>query len=151
MAYESLRAYFAVNSSGQLSILYKFVISCLFILQLPFNNYDTFRVRKFIIANCKWQIGQLTNVLNYLFGTTLITINNSDITTINDVVFAETPDNYDLMFGPGNPINEILFGGLLSRSDITFHVPSGIDQNELISVIEQIKITGLQQYKIQTI
>jgi hypothetical protein len=152
MLFESLRAYFAVNSSGQLSILYKFCISCLFILQSPFNDYDTFRVKKFIIANCKYQIGQLTNVLNYFFDSVSkrIWIENSDITMVNSVVFGETPPDgdYDYLYGPDPMIDEIVFGGLLSRSNILIHVPSSVDRDELIAVIEQIKITGLQKYQI---
>ena len=88
MTFETLRSYFSVNASGQLSILYKFVFSCLYPLQSVFDNYDTFRIKKQIIASCKWQIGQLTNVLNYFFDPTLkrIHINQSEVTIIAESI-----------------------------------------------------------------
>ena len=139
MLYESLRAYFSVNSSGQLSILYKFLFSCLYPLQPAFNNYDTFRIKKKIIAGCKWQIGQLTNVLNYFFDPDLsrIYITQSTITTLSAPVFEETT----AVFAP-------VFSGLSARSNVTFWVPSSVNMSELISVIEQIKINGIP-YQIQ--
>ena len=97
MLYESLRAYFSINSSGNLSQLYLFLLACLYPLQPAFDDYDTFRIKKQIIANCKWQIGQLTNVLNYFFDpvSKRITITQSVLASVDDPVFMETPINFE--------------------------------------------------------
>ena len=152
MLYESLRAYFAVNTAGQVSIMYKFLLCCLYPLQPAFNNYDIFRIKKKIIAGCKWQIGQLTNVLNYFFDPAYkrIYISQSAVTNVDDPVFEETPVNFDLVFEETITIFEPVFSGLSARSNVTFMVPGSVNMNELISVIEQIKINGIP-YKIQTL
>jgi len=99
MLQETLRSYFAFNAQGQPSILYKFFTIFTQVLQTVWGiitdtlsntfNYNTlynisttpplilptfsgWRNYKNIIANCKWQIGQLTNVLNSLFTTTIL-------------------------------------------------------------------------------
>lgn len=70
MLYETLGNYFSVNVFGNLSILYRFLLSCLYTLQPEWDSFETWRFNKKLIANCKWQIGQLTNVLNYYFDNT---------------------------------------------------------------------------------
>lgn len=97
MLFSTVRSYFAFNSSGEPSILYKFFTIFTNVLQtvwgtitdtinttynqntiynsLPSLLLPTFsgwRNYKNIIANCKWQIGQLTNVLNSLFTTNIL-------------------------------------------------------------------------------
>jgi hypothetical protein len=150
MLYESLRAYFSVNSSGQLSILYKFLFSCLYPLQPAFNNYDTFRIKKKIIAGCKWQIGQLTNVLNYFFDpdSSRIYITQSTITILSAPVFEETTAIFAPVFEETTSVFAPVFSGLSARSNVTFWVPNSVNMSELISVIEQIKINGIP-YQIQ--
>ena len=152
MLYESLRAYFSINSSGNLSQLYLFLLACLYPLQPAFDDYDTFRIKKQIIANCKWQIGQLTNVLNYFFDpvSKRITITQSVLASVDDPVFMETPINFDPEYPETTTIFEPIFRGLYNRTNVTFNVPSTVDQSELISIIEQIKINGIN-YSIHTI
>ena len=152
MLYESLRAYFSINSSGNLSQLYLFLLACLYPLQPIWDNYDAFRIKKQIIANCKWQIGQLTNVLNYFFDpvSKRIAITQSVLISIDDPVFAVTPINFDPVYPETTTIFEPVFKGLYNRSNTIFSVPVAVDQSELISIIEQIKINGIN-YIIQTI
>jgi hypothetical protein len=105
---ETLRSYFAFNSQGQPSILYKFCSIFTSVLQtvwgtitdslsttynqqsvyqtLPSLLLPTFsgwRNYKLIIANCKWQIGQVTNVLNLLF-TPNILLDSTATLTVGD-------------------------------------------------------------------
>ena len=152
MLMESLRAYFAVNAAGQVSILYKFLLCCLYPLQPTFNNYDTFRIKKKIIAGCKWQIGQLTNVLNYFFDPVYkrIYISQSTVTNVNAPVFEETTAILAPVFEETTSIFAPIFSGLSARSNVTFFVPNTVNMSELISIIEQIKINGIP-YQISTL
>ena len=154
MTFETLRSYFSVNASGQLSILYKFVFSCLYPLQSVFDNYDSFRIKKQIIASCKWQIGQLTNVLNYFFDPTLkrIYINQSEVTVIADPTFDYDPVSFDPVFDETTTIFEPVFSGLSSKTNATIMVPVSVfstSENEIISVLEQVKMNGIP-YQINT-
>ena len=150
MLYETLRHYFTINTDQQVSILYKFLAAILAPLQQPFNDYDAFRVREAIIANCKWQIGQLTNVLNYLFDTTLkrIFITQSVITIIADPEFAYPAVLFDSLFtvpGGGDTavVGEREFFDKVSISTVTINVPTGVDLSAITAVIEQIRIQGI--------
>ena len=81
MVYESLRNYFSINTNGQLSILYRYILSIVYTLQPSFDIFDDFRNRQKLIASCKWQVGQLTNVLNYLYPSNIYNFTVSGITT----------------------------------------------------------------------
>jgi len=152
MLYESLRAYFAVNTAGQVSIMYKFLLCCLYPLQPAFNNYDIFRIKKKIIAGCKWQIGQLTNVLNYFFDPAYkrIYISQSAVTNVSAPVFEEITAILAPVFEETTAIFAPIFSGLSARSSVTFFVPNTVNMSELISIIEQIKINGIP-YQISTL
>ena len=67
MLYSTMGRYFSINSSGQLSRLYKYCLCLLWPFQLMFNTFDAFRRKKILIAYCNWQVGQLTNLLNNLY------------------------------------------------------------------------------------
>jgi len=161
MLYEALRAYFSVNASGQLSILYKYLFACIYPLQSAFINYDTFRIRAQIIANCKWQIGQMTNVLNHFFDPirNRIYISQATQQVTSDPVFGATPKNYDSEYGQNNsiannttqttPFFEPSFGGYGVRTNVIFNIPSTLDLSAIKAVIEQVKISGIN-YTIQT-
>lgn len=71
MLYETLGEYFSINSSGTLSILYRYCASLIYPIQKEFDSFETWRTKQKIIAMCKWQKGQLTNVLNYLYPSTV--------------------------------------------------------------------------------
>lgn len=151
MLYEALRSYFSVNSNGEISILFKFIYGCIFPIQKKFDEYVDFRNKKQIIANCKWQIGQLTNVLNYFFDSTLkrIYITQSNANQIVDVTFEYNAINFDLDFSQNAEIYEPIFGGQALKTSVIIMVPSGIDLNLITSVVEQVKMNGIP-YTIQT-
>ena len=151
MLYETLRAYFAVNASGDLSILYKFCYSCLYILQPAFDSYDTFRIKKQIIASCKWQIGQLTNVLNYFYDNLLnrIYITQSAVSEITAPTFSYTTALFAPNFDGTTTVFVPEFSGQSSRTNVTIMVPSTVDLVDLKATVEQIKINGVP-YSIAT-
>ena len=158
MLYETLRNYFSINANGDLSILYRILLSCLWPLKLQWDSFVTFRNEKLIIANTKWQVGQLENVLNFFFDSELkrIKIQQSTITTLSvptinyeSIVCAPTIDYDSTICVP--TINNTS----LSISLVIFLLPNEIYINEAIKyqikmVIEQIKIDGIK-YEIQSL
>jgi len=70
MLYSTMGRYFAINKAGLLSRLYKYCLCLLWPYQMLFNSFDTWRRKMFLIASCNWQIGQLINLLNYLYDPT---------------------------------------------------------------------------------
>lgn len=149
MLYESLRNYYSINSDGQLSVLYKILLCCLWPLQLRWNDYETFRQNKLIIANTKWQLGQLTNVLNYLFTTTEIYITQAVQPTINvPTIFYESETMAPTITYESDVKVPTIDNAYNIIAIVTIHVPTSIytDSNkmsELVSIIEQIIITGI--------
>lgn len=150
--YESMRAYHSVNTAGQLSYLYKLALCCLYPLQIPFNQFDLWRRRELLIANCKWQIGQLTNVLNILYDPTLkrIFINQNssgyvfvpNIDDANSDVFAPNIDDANSNIYLSNIDDDPLIGTI-----VAIYVPLDIysvSLSQIISDMEQIKLSGIQ-------
>lgn len=150
--YESLRAYYAVNSSGSITGMYKFLIAILQVLQAPFDGYNAYRNKEALIASCKWQIGQLTNVLNYLYDPiqNRIFITQSTISRIDDPTFAYAPYNFDKTFSDSPPaIFERTFNDRSAITNVIINVPAGSNITDLIATVEQIKLSGIE-YTIQT-
>lgn len=145
MLYESLRAYFSVNSSDRISIMYKFCAACLQLLQGPFDLYDEQRKKNYLIASCKWQIGQLTNLLNYLYDRTLsrIFITQSIVTVISDVTFEYEPIHWDDVFENDPLVFEQGFFDRVSISNVVINVPMGVDISDITATIEQIRLQGI--------
>ncbi len=159
--YESMRSYFAVNAKGALSELYKFCLCCVYPLQLPFNNFDTWRQREILIANCKWQYGQLAYVLNKLYNTTLITIglssgssifapNIEDGGSIYCASNIEDGDNELLQLNDGSwiSINNYVpnIGESIATGAIVINVPTAIVNNskaQLTADLNQIVLPGI--------
>lgn len=148
MLFEALRNFYALNSNGEISIFYKFLASGMSILQDAFSKYDAFRRKEYLIATCKWQIGQLTNVLNYFYDPTFnrIYISQSHISVISDPIFAYTPTNFDAEFSDAPMQSESRF---LDRADttlVTINVPVGVADvflSDMIATIEQIRLRGI--------
>jgi hypothetical protein len=151
MLLQTLGSYFSLNSSGKLSILYKSLYACLKPLQGWFNSFSTWRDTEQIIADCRWEIGQLTNVLNYIFDATQKRIFISQrqyalvfAPTINYESEDYVPSlNYESEFYVPN-INDIY----TVNSQVVINLPTELyadsfKQSEIISVIEQIKIDGI--------
>lgn len=153
MLFEGLRNYYALNSNDQISILYKLCAAILSPLQLPFNSYCSFRVTEALIASCMWQIGQLTNVLNYLFDASLkrIFITQSSLFIIADVTFDYTAIHSDSDFGtaPVTSCEELVFGDRTTETLVTINIPSSISKSQVVAVIEQIRTQGIP-YQIET-
>lgn len=152
LLYETLRGYFSVNTSGNISILYKFLLAIVQVLQNPFDAYVVYRTKESIISNCKWQIGQLTNVLNYLYDPSLsrIFITQSVIVAIADPTFSYPPIHFDKTFADSPPsIFERTFGDRVATTLVTINVPAGTNISDLTATVEQIKLQGIN-YQIVT-
>lgn len=152
LLYEALRNYFSVNGvTGQLTIFYKFMAAVIQPLQPVFDAYVLFRIREALIASCKWQIGQLTNVLNYLYDNTLnrIFITQASAIIVSDPIFAYPPDHFDREFAEAPIIFERQFGDTLGGTLVTIHIPVAVDEADLKSVVEQIRMQGIP-YLIET-
>lgn len=151
LLYETLRSYYSVNVSGNISIMYKFLLAIIQVLQAPFDGYEIYRTKEAIIANCKWQIGQLTNVLNFLYDPTLsrIFITQSIVLPVADPTFAYNPDNFDTVFAEDPEIFERTFSDKVASTLVTINVPIGVNISDLTATVEQIKLTGIP-YTIQT-
>ena len=151
LLYESLRNYYSINSSEQLSILYQFCAALLSPLQNPFNSYAAFRATEAIIANCMWQIGQLTYFLNYLFDNVsnriFITQSTVNITSLD--TFAYAPEHTAGTFAMSPTLQEREFADPPNRSLVTINIPVSIAKSKVIAVVEQIRVKGIQ-YQIVT-
>ena len=157
LTFETLRNYMSLNNSGTLSILYKFVLACIWPMQLIWNDFETWRIRKQLIANCKWQFGQAQNVLNYIFGTGtdiyFTQVNNDILWTItNDYDYLPDSDPlYDAakdIFLETNDIESTYFASDNSDiftilSTVTVNAPLSVDENELRNIVDQIIIDGI--------
>lgn len=70
-----LRANFSIRNTIEenketvysLNNLYKFCVCCIYDLQYIFNRYDAYRKKYYMIASCYPIVGQIENVLNYLY------------------------------------------------------------------------------------
>lgn len=151
MLYETLTGFYSINSAGQVSWLYKFCAACLSILQVPFNNFVVFRTKEYIIANCKFTIGQLTNVLNYLYDPVQnrISITQSTVGAVFFWKFAYPPSLFLSDFGSAPLAFLETFGSRVAVSAVTINVPPGIDLIDLTATVAQIAISGIP-YQIVT-
>jgi hypothetical protein len=145
LLFETLRNYFSVNATGEMSLLYKFLAAIVQPLQPPFDALVAYRTKEALIANCKWQIGQLTNVLNYLYDTTLkrIFITQSVLTVIADPMFEYAPVNFDVEFGETTSVFEREFGDRVAASLVTINIPSSVNESDLVATVEQIRMQGI--------
>lgn len=143
--YESLRWFYSINSSDEVSILYKILAACLSPLQPAFDAYVIYRQKEFIIAQCKWQIGQLTNVLNFLYDTTLkrIYLTQSVINALADPTFFYAPINFDSDFATAPEQFERGFRDRQSETLVTINVPTSVYSSDLVATVEQIRMQGI--------
>jgi len=145
LLFESLRNYFSVNTEQKLAILYKYCAALIFPLQGPFDAYSAIRRIYEIVANCKWQIGQLTNVLNYLFDPLLkrIYISQAVVATLSAPKFPYITDVQVRGFGDPAQAQARKFNDRAAGSNVTIHVPGGTDLAAITATIEQIKVAGI--------
>lgn len=144
MLYEALRGYFSVNAAGEMSILYRFCAACIAPLQGPFDAYAAQRQINEIIANCKFQIGQLTNVLNYLYDSVQnrIFITQSAIQTLSAPEFNYVTTMQTQEFDTPATRQAREFNDSVATTAVIFNVPVGISIPAITATIEQIKIDG---------
>lgn len=151
LLFEGLRFYFSVNKAGQPSILYRYLSAFVSLFQAPFNSFDTFRKKEYLIANCKWQIGQLTNLLNYFYDNiqNRIYITQSTSFTVSDSTFNYNQLNNDSDFNSIALMQERAFNDSSFQTIVNINVPIGVNLDDLTATIEQIKFKGIP-YQIQT-
>lgn len=152
LLFESMRYYFAVNASGNLTELYKYLAAIVQPMQGPFDAYVVFRIMEALIASCKWQIGQLTNVLNFLFDNVLnrIFITQAVSFVIADPIFNYAPVNFDSDFNTAPEEQERVFSDSAAQSLVTIHAPLSVSLPALTAVIEQIRLRGIPYQIVQS-
>ena len=148
---EGLRHYFSINNSGDVSFLYKYLTAFVALFPSAFADLVAFRNKEALIAQCKFQIGQLTNLLNYFYDATLsrIYISQSVISVVADPMFQYAPVNFDSDFASAPLIEEREFGDRVNESLVTINVPTGVNISDLTATVEQIKLQGIP-YQIIT-
>ncbi len=144
MLYETLRAYFSVDIYGKLNNLYKYCACLIQPLQAPWEAYEIQRVQDGLIANTKWQMSQVTNVLNYLFDP----VNNSIyIDQITIFVPSATGFAYPAIQQAGGfgelAIQVRGFYDRSAQSPVIIHVPDYVNIGEITAIINQIIIQGI--------
>lgn len=151
MLYESLRNYFSINSSGMISILFKYCACFLQVLQAPFIAYDAQRAINALVAQCAWQIGQLTNVLNFLYDNALsrIFLTQSVTKNLSAPKFPYTTTVQVRGFGVPAQAQARGFLDSISTSLVTINVPVSVPLPPLIATVEQIRLQGIH-YEIVT-
>lgn len=144
MLYETMRSFFSVNRSGLLSNLFKYVSCIIQPLIAPWDVFEVARIQNGLIANTKWQMGQLTNVLNYLFDP----VNNSIyISQITISVPSVTGFQYPAIQQVGD-FGELAvqvrgFSDRSYQTPVIIYVPNYVNLAEITAIINQIIIQGI--------
>lgn len=151
LLYECLRAYYSVNSQGQVNWLYKYCAALVQPLQAPFEAYEAQRAQNGLIANSKFQIGQLTNVLNYLYDNILnrIFITQGKVNQTVARVFAEPPILWARDFGETPIAFARGFNDPVTFTNAIIHVPATANVSQLTATVAQMALQGLS-YIIET-
>jgi len=146
MLYSTLRAYFSVNTSG----LYQYCACIIQPLVAPWDSFQTARVTNGLIANTLWQIGQTTNVLNYLFDQIA---NSIYITQASNIIVSVTGFGYTAIqqvsgFG-GRAVQVRGFNDQAAQNITTINIPNYVNLSAITAIINQIIIAGIP-YEIVT-
>lgn len=152
MLYETLGGAFSITKDAQVSDLYKFSAACISVFQGPFNDFAAFREKQYLIANCKCQIGQLTNVLNYLYDSIQNRIYITQSTANPEFFwkFAYPPAMFLGRFADAPKRFLRRFGDKSSASLVTVVVPAGLPNlSDLTATVAQIFLTGIPYQIIQ--
>lgn len=133
---------------GQISKLYKYMAAFVNPLQQKFDDFNAFRTKQYLIANCKCQIGQLTNVLNILYDSTQkrIFISQSVVAAISDPMFQYPAIHSDSDFASAPEIQERGFNDRSSETLVTINIPSAIYNTiivDLTATVNQIMLLGI--------
>ena len=150
--YESLRTYYSVNSQGKVNWLYKLCAANIQPMQCYWTTYEQLRATNGLIAGGKFQIGNLTNILNYLYDNVLnrifITQGFYEQTVAREFgsaiafgrQFGETPILFAREFG-----DAILFVGAV------IHIPTSANLSQVTATVAQMAIRGVSYTIIITI
>lgn len=144
LLYETLTGFLSLNKAQMPTWFYKYCAACLVLFQQPFLDFDTFRNKEWLIANCKWQIGQLTNVLNYLYDPTLNRINITQSVATPEFLmqFPYPPEQFLGQFGDA-PLQFWQAGGSgPATTAVSINVPGDADIVDLTATVAQISIEG---------
>jgi len=152
MLRETLTSFFSINKAGAATWGYKFCAACLAVLIQPFKDFDAYRQKMWLIANCKWQIGQLTYVLNRLYDPALNRITIAQAVTTPQFLNAFP---YDGTMWAGSfddaPIVFLqTFGSQAAKTVVTFVVPAELDLDDLTATVALVAMDGIP-YKIVTV
>lgn len=151
MLYSILRAYYSVDSSGNVNWFYKLLAAMVQPLVSTLATYEAQRAVNGLIAGSKFQVGQLANVLNYLYDNILnrIFITQGYYNQITDVVFGESPTHFDDVFANNPTVFEIVFGDPVSIVGAVIHVPADTNVSQITATVAQMALEGIN-YTIVT-
>lgn len=152
MLRETLTDVFSLSKAGQATWGYKFCAAVLAVFLNPLADFETFRQKENLIANCKWQVGQLTYVLNYLYDRVQkrIYITQSISTPVFFWQFPYDPSPLMLGTFDEDPLAFLqTFGSNVASSVVTIHVPVAADVVDLTASVSQIAMDGIP-YEIET-
>lgn len=144
MLYQTLRGYFSVNVKGKLNRLYQYCACLVQPLVAPWESFEQARKINGLIANTKWQNGQLTNVLNYLFDPIA---NSIYITQIVIDIVSVTGFSYDAIqqvgaFG-GKAVQVRGFNDRANQTAVIINIPDYVNLAAITAIINQVVIAGI--------
>lgn len=144
MLLETLRAYYSVNSEGKVNNFYKYMACLIQPLIAVFDNYSAQRIISGLIANCYWQIGQATNVLNYLYDNVenRIFITQSSQNPISATTFGFTATLQAGIFGEF-PAQLRTFNDKADQNVVTINIPNTVNVGEITATINQLILQGI--------
>ena len=148
LMYEGLRNQFTINKSGFLSQLYKFCLACTYPIKSTWDFFDSFRNNIQLIANCNWQYGQLTNVLNMIYDSSLKRIYITEQHSINSFLSIFNYESLSVL--PTFNFNTSTFLHEFNENYnvigiVTISIPTSLSNsiNEIAATVAQIKISGI--------
>lgn len=144
MLLETLRAYYSVNSDGIVNDFYRY-LACIIQPLIPvFARYQSARIINAIIANCYWQIGQVTNVLNYLYDNvenrifiTQSYLNPVSASTFNVAALVNAGE-----FG-SNPVQLRTFNDKGDQTPVIINIPNTVNLAQITATINQLILQGI--------
>ena len=144
MLFETLRKFFSVNANNTISVLFTYLTAFVQLFEPAFANFVTFRNKEQLIAQCKWQVGQLANVLNILYDSTLLRIYCTQATynILTAPEFAYTSTTYCSDFGSTPLIFASEFGDKVNTTAFIINVPTSVYNSDLLATVNQIAFTG---------
>lgn len=150
LLYETLSGFLSLNKALDVSWLYKFCAACVVLFNVSLTDFYAFRNKEYLIANCKWQVGQLQNVLNFLYDSVQnrIVVTQSIAHPEFLMEFGYAPQQFLTEFDDDPPLEfwrEFQDG--TTTSIVTISIPADADLIDLTATVAQIAMEGVP-YKI---